>query len=39
LPLKVFTTDDGLRLVADLQQRNHRAYIAHRRRRLREILY
>jgi hypothetical protein len=25
--------------VADLQQRNHRAYLVHRKRRLRETLY
>jgi hypothetical protein len=39
LPLKVFNADDILRVVADLQQRNHRAYLAHRKRRLRETLY
>jgi len=37
LPLKVFQAEDILRLVADLQQRNHRAYLAHRKRRLRTM--
>src|ERR671927_459383 len=39
LPLKIFQPEDILRLVADLQQRNHRAYLVHRKRRLRETLY
>jgi len=39
LPLKVFQAEDILRLMADLQQRNHRAYLAHRKRRLCETLY
>ena len=38
LPLKVFNGDEVLQLVADMQQRHHRAYLAHRRRRLRAIL-
>ena len=37
LPLKAFTVDEVLRLVADMQQRNHRAYLSHRQRRLHEI--
>ena len=39
LPLTVFQADDVLRLVAGMQQRHHRAYLAHRKRRLRETLY
>ena len=39
LPLKVFQAEDMLRLMADLQQRNYRAYLAHRKRRLCETLY
>ena len=36
LPLKVFNVDDVLRLVAEMQQRNHRAYLSHRKRRIHE---
>jgi hypothetical protein len=36
LPLKVCTVDDVLRLVAGMQQRNHRASLSHRKRGLRE---
>jgi hypothetical protein len=39
LPLKVFQADEVLRLVAGIQQRNHRAYLAHRKKRLRGILW
>jgi hypothetical protein len=39
LPLKVFQAEDIVRLVADLQQRHHRAYLAHRKRRLCEPFY
>jgi len=39
LPLKVFNAEDILRWVADVQQRNHRAYLAHRKRRVRATLY
>ena len=38
LPLKVFQADEVLRYVAGMQQRQHRAYLSHRKRRLREIL-
>jgi SRSO17 transposase len=38
LPLTVCQADDVLRLVAEMQQRNHRAYLSHRKRRLRETL-
>jgi len=37
LPLKVFQVDEVLQLVAGMQQRHHRAYLAHRKRRLHEI--
>jgi hypothetical protein len=39
LPLKVFQADEVLRYVAGMQQRQHRAYLAHRKRRLHEILH
>jgi SRSO17 transposase len=37
LPLKVFQADDVLQLVARMQQRQHRAYLSHRKRQLHEI--
>jgi SRSO17 transposase len=37
LPLTVFHVDDVLRLVAGRQQRNHRAYLSHRKRRLHAV--
>jgi hypothetical protein len=37
LPLKVFQADEVLRYVAGMQQRHHRAYLSHRKRRLHEI--
>jgi SRSO17 transposase len=39
LPLKVFQADDVLQLVAGMQQRQHRAYRSHRKRRLHEIAH
>ena len=33
LPLRIATVDDVLELVAWVQRRNHRAYLAHRKRR------
>jgi hypothetical protein len=39
LPLKVFQVDEVLQLVADRQQRHHRASLSHRKRRLHEILH
>jgi SRSO17 transposase len=39
LPLKVFQADEVLRYVAGMQQRHHRAYLSHRKRRLHEILH
>ena len=39
LPLKVFHADEVLRYVAGMQQRHHRAYLSHRKRRLHEILH
>ena len=39
LPLKVFQADEVLRYVAGRQQRQHWAYLAHRKRRLHEILH
>jgi SRSO17 transposase len=39
LPLKVFDTDEVLQLVADMQQRHHRAYLSHKKKRLHEILH
>ena len=38
-PLKIFQADDVLRLVAGMQQRQHRVYLVHRKRRLCETLY
>jgi len=38
LPLKVFQADEVLRYVAGMQQRQHRANLSHRKRRLHEIL-
>ena len=38
LPLKVFQADEVLRYVAGMQQRQHRAYLSHRKRRLHEML-
>ena len=38
LPLKVFHADEVLQLIAGMQQRQHRAYLSHRKRRLQEIL-
>ena len=38
LPLKVFQADEVLRYVAGMQQRQYRAYLSHRKRRLHEIL-
>jgi SRSO17 transposase len=37
LPLKVFQADEVLRYVAGMQQRHHRAYLSHRKKRLHEI--
>jgi hypothetical protein len=37
LPLKVFQADEVLRYVAGMQQRHHRAYLSHRKRRLHKI--
>ena len=37
LPLKVLQADEVLQLVAEMQQRQHRAYLSHRKRRLHEI--
>ena len=37
-PLKVFQADEVLRYVAGMQQRQHRAYLSHRKRRLHETL-
>jgi len=34
LPLKTLTREDVLHLVAERQQRNHRAFLSHRRRRM-----
>jgi hypothetical protein len=39
LPLKVFHADEVLRDVAGLQQRQHRASLAHKKRRLHEMLH
>jgi hypothetical protein len=39
LPLKVFGAYEVLQLVADMQQRHHRAYLSHRKKRLHEILH
>jgi len=39
LPLKVIQADEVLQLIAGMQQRQHRAYLSHRKRRLREILH
>jgi hypothetical protein len=39
LPLKVFQAEDVLQLVAGMQQRQHRAYRSHRKRRLHEIAH
>ena len=33
LPLRMYSVEDVLQLVAWLQRRNHRAYLAHRKRR------
>jgi hypothetical protein len=33
LPLRMATSDNVLELVAWVQRRNHRAYLAHRKRR------
>jgi len=33
LPLRTVTVEDVLELVAWVQRRNHRAYLAHRKRR------
>ena len=38
LPLKVFHEDEVRRYVAGMQQRQHRAYLSHRKRRLHEML-
>jgi hypothetical protein len=37
LPLKVFHADEVLQLIAGMQQRQHRAYLSHRKRRLHEL--
>jgi SRSO17 transposase len=37
LPLKVCHAEEVLQLIAGMQQRHHRAYLSHRKRRLREI--
>ena len=37
LPLKVIQAEEVLQLIAGMQQRHHRAYLSHRKRRLREI--
>jgi SRSO17 transposase len=36
LPLKVFHVNDVLQLVAGMQQRSHRAYLSHKKRRIHE---
>jgi hypothetical protein len=33
LPLRTYTIEDVLKLVAWVQRRNHRAYLSHRKRR------
>src|SRR5262249_16889402 len=37
LPVKAFQADEVLQLIAGMQQRQHRAYLSHRKRRLHEL--
>jgi hypothetical protein len=37
LPFKTLTIADALQLVAGIQQRNHRAFLSHRKRRMQAV--